>query len=85
MRYLVCILFISISLTQTRYIDEVFDSVVKTEDVVYANSPDLPFLFLFEWNTNDIDLDMDIYEPEGDTLQARPLILFFHSSISNIF
>ena len=79
MRYLVCILFITISLTQTRYIEEVFDSVVKTEDVVYANSPDLPFLFLFEWNTNDIDLDMDIYEPEGDTLQARPLILFFHS------
>ena len=79
MRYLVCILFISISLTQTRYIDEVFDSVVKTEDVVYANSPDLPFLFLFEWNTNDIDLDMDIYEPEGDTLESRPLILFFHS------
>ena len=56
-----------------------FDSVEKTEDVVYANSPDLPFLFLFEWNTNDIDLDMDIYEPEGDTLEARPLILFFHS------
>ena len=79
MRYFVCILFISISLNQTRYIDEVFDSVVKTEDVVYANSPDLPFLFLFEWNTNDIDLDMDIYEPEGDTLEARPLILFFHS------
>ena len=79
MRYLVCILFISISLNQTRYIDEVFDSVVKTEDVVYANSPDLPFLFLFEWNTNNIDLDMDIYEPEGDTLEARPLILFFHS------
>ena len=79
MRYLVCILFISISLTQTRYIDEVFNSVVKTEDVIYANSPDLPFLFLFEWNTNDIDLDMDIYEPEGDTLEARPLILFFHS------
>ena len=49
MRYFVCILFISISLNQTRYIDEVFDSVVKTEDVVYANSPDLPFLFLFEW------------------------------------
>ena len=79
MRYLVCILFISISLNQTRYIDEVFDSVVKTEDVVYANSPDLPFLFLFEWNTNNIDLDMDIYEPEGDTLESRPLILFFHS------
>ena len=43
----------------TRYIDEVFDSVDITQDVVYGNSPDLPFFFLFEWNTNDIDLEMD--------------------------
>ena len=64
---------------QTRYIDEVFTQVDKTEDIVYANAPDLPFIFLFEWNTFDVDLDMDIYEPQGDTLQARPLILFFHS------
>ncbi len=62
-----------------RYIDEVFSDINKTEDVVYANSPDLPFIFLFEWNTQDIDLDMDIYEPQGDTLTNRPLILFLHS------
>ena len=37
------------------------------------------FIFLFEWNTQDIDLDMDIYEPVGDTLTNRPLILFLHS------
>ena len=79
MRILIFILFLSIPSMQTRYIDEVFTQVDKTEDVVYANAPDLPFLFLFEWNTYDIDLDMDIYEPQGDTLQARPLILFFHA------
>ena len=74
------ILLLSTTYTQDiRYVDEVFSDVVKTDDVIYANSPDLPFIFLFEWNTQDIDLDMDIYEPQGDTLTNRPLILFFHS------
>ena len=56
-----------------------FTSVNKIEDVVYGNAPDLPFIFLFEWNTIDIDLDMDIYEPEGDTLENRPVIVFVHT------
>ena len=63
----------------TRYLDEVFDDVVKTEDVVYANAPDLPFWFWVESNTQDIDLDMDIYEPAGDTLSNRPVIIFAHT------
>ena len=66
-------------LSQVRYLDEIFDNVIKTEDIVYGNAPDLPFWFLFEWNTNDIDLDMDIYEPDGDTLDNRPAIIFIHT------
>ena len=62
-----------------RYLDEVFDSVVKTEDVVYGNAPDLPFWFWVESNTVDIDLDMDVYEPVGDTLTNRPVIIFAHT------
>tara|TARA_Y100001970_G_scaffold289478_1_gene420017 strand:+ start:630 stop:1724 length:1095 start_codon:yes stop_codon:yes gene_type:complete len=62
-----------------RYRYEIFEEVTKTEDVVYANAPDLPFIFLFEWNTIDTDLTMDIYEPTGDTLENRPLIIFLHS------
>ena len=74
------IFFVSVLSSQDiRYLDEVFDEVTKTEDVVYANAPDLPFIFFFEWNTVDIDLDMDIYEPEGDTLESRPVIIFIHS------
>ena len=74
------ILFIvpSMLVSQTRYLDEVFDDINITEDVVYGNAPDLPFIFLFEWNTFDIDLDMDIYEPVGDTETARPAIIFLH-------
>ena len=47
-RALLSILFIfSYSISQTRYLDEVFDEVTKTEDIIYGNAPDLPFLFLF--------------------------------------
>ena len=70
--------FLSFSISQERYLDEVFSSVDITEGVVYANAPDLPFIFLFEWNTFDIDLDMDIYEPQGDDELARPVIIFLH-------
>ncbi len=62
-----------------RYLDEVFENVTITEDVVYGNAPDLPFIFFFEWNTYDVDLDMDIYEPEGDTETQRPVIIFIHT------
>ena len=76
----IIIFLTSLLLSQNvRYLDEVFDGVVKTEDIVYGNAPDLPFIFLFEWNTVDIDLDMDIYEPEGDILEDRPVIIFIHS------
>ena len=80
MKQLMIMIAISFLFPQNvRYLDEVFENVQKTEDVVYGNAPDLPFIFLFEWNTNDIDLDMDIYEPEGDTLSNRPVIIFVHT------
>ena len=69
----------SLSADPIRYLDEVFENVTITEDVVYGNAPDLPFIFLFEWNTYDLDLDMDIYEPEGDTETQRPVIIFIHT------
>ena len=73
-------ILLSVLLSQdTRYLDEVFDEVVKTEDVVYGNAPDLPFWFWVESNTEDIDLTMDIYEPAGDTLTNRPVIVFAHT------
>ena len=65
--------------SQIRYRYELFDEVTKTEDVVYGNAPDLPFIFGFEWNTIDTDLTMDIYEPVGDTVTNRPVIIFLHS------
>jgi acetyl esterase/lipase len=81
-RYLILIIGFSFSLLlgqNTRYLDEIFEDVVKTENVIYGNAPDLPFIFLFEWNTVNIDLDMDVYEPAGDTLSNRPVIIFVHT------
>ncbi len=77
--FILILSFTYLNSQETRYLDEVFSNVVKTEDVVYGNAPDLPFIFLFEWNTIDIDLDMDIYEPEGDTEEQRPVIVFLHA------
>jgi len=73
------LLIFSYLISQTHYLDKIFDEVTKTEDIIYGNAPDLPFLFLFEWNTENIDLDMDIYEPTGDTLTNRPVFIFIHS------
>jgi len=79
-RYMLILLTFSVlSADGIRYLDEVFESVQKTEDVVYGNAPDLPFWFWVESNTVDIDLDMDVYEPEGDTLTNRPVIVFVHT------
>ena len=77
--YLIILFLCVLSAQNTRFIDEVFDSFTVNENVVYGNAPDLPFIFLFEWNTYDIDLHMDIYEPVGDTMEDRPVIIFAHS------
>jgi len=76
--YIFLLLFCFQIFSQERYLDEIFSDYDITENVVYGNAPDLPFIFLFEWNTIDIDLDMDIYEPSGDTEIARPVIIFLH-------
>ena len=72
-------LFLSFPYSQLRYKQEVFSEVIKTEDVVYGNAPDIPFDGAFEWFTENIDLTMDIYEGDGDTLTNRPVIIFMHS------
>ena len=73
------ILIVSFASSQTRYKDEIFSDVIKTEDVVYGNALDIPFNFAWEWFTEDIDLTMDIYQADGDTLTNRPVIIFMHS------
>ncbi|MBX3284414.1 MAG: carboxylesterase family protein [Acidimicrobiales bacterium] len=53
-----------------RYRDAVFASVAKTADVVYGQAPDQ--------QGNQVTLKLDLYEPVGDTVTARPLIVLVH-------
>ncbi|CAN5116488.1 hypothetical protein BH09BAC1_BH09BAC1_15220 [soil metagenome] len=57
-----------------RYQTEVFTNVTMTPNVKYGeNFSDLSGPYTL------IDLLMDVYEPTGDTLSKRPVILLFHA------
>ena len=58
--------------------DEIFDEVQVTEDVQYAaNITVVPALEGLP--PTQMPQLMDVYEPVGDTLASRPLILLFHT------
>jgi dienelactone hydrolase len=54
-----------------RYTDLVFDDVTVDNDLVYATAPDLG-------SGADATLHLDVYQPKGDTLAARPTIVWVH-------
>jgi dienelactone hydrolase len=59
---------------QQRYLDEIFSTVNVTKDVKYGeNYSVLTGSPVLE------DLFMDVYEPQGDTASARPLIIMAHA------
>ena len=53
-----------------RYLDPVFDEVTETTDVVYRQAVDA--------QGNLVDLHLDVYEPTGDTAEARPAVVWIH-------
>lgn len=53
-----------------RYRDAIFDEVTVTSDIVYGSA--------VTQAGETIDLIMDVYEPVGDTLDTRPVIVFAH-------
>lgn len=53
-----------------RYRDDVFTSVGVTKDIVYGSA--------VTQQGATIDLLLDVYEPAGDTVTQRPLIVFMH-------
>lgn len=63
---------------QTRYLDEVFDEVTVTSDVIYGqNITVIPALQGLPPAMQPLALD--VYEPSGDSETNRPLLLFFHT------
>lgn len=59
-----------------RYQERVFPQITKHTGVVFAsNVPAIVIPYVSEMITMDIDLTMDIYEPVGDSLTKRPLVI----------
>jgi hypothetical protein len=75
----VALIFIGINATaQTRYLDNMFDSVTVTSDVQYAtNISVLPMLQGLA--PGPAPLLCDIYEPKNDTMTDRPVIVLIHT------
>ena len=63
----------------SRYFEAIFDEITIEIDVVYGNAQALNPPYFNENNTSPQDLLMDIFQPIGDTLEYRPVILCAHS------
>lgn len=64
------VIYTSAQCDDLRYKTEIFDSVTVSSDVFYGSNTNI-------YNIEE-DLEMDIYEPFGDTLSNRALIIFAH-------
>jgi acetyl esterase/lipase len=53
-----------------RYVWEIFSDVNKT--------PDIPYGANLDYEGNPVDLHVDFFEPAGDALAARPLVILAH-------
>lgn len=83
MRLLYLVLFLFPCLTtdaQKRYLYPVFADIKITESVVYGqNFTIMPLLQVpSQGHTLRESLRMDVYEPQGDTASARPLVVLVH-------
>ncbi len=75
------IALLSLGLTvsaQTRYLDDVFSAVIVTSDVTYATNISI-FPMLQGLAPGPQDIKCDIYEPTGDSLTNRPVIILVHT------
>ncbi|MEM6630891.1 MAG: T9SS type A sorting domain-containing protein [Bacteroidota bacterium] len=69
-----------ISFAQERYLDEVFSEVQVTENVKYGeNYSILPIILGTSDQPMVVDLFMDVYEPAGDTMSNRPVVIVAHA------
>lgn len=62
--------FANVAMAQTgqRYAEPVFEEVIKTANIPFSSA-------VKEGETSPITLYLDFYEPAGDTLSARPLVI----------
>ena len=69
----------SVLIAQTRFVDPVFSEVKVTDGITYGtNISILPIILGESTDPQPEDLLMDIYEPVGDTLTSRPVVILAH-------
>lgn len=61
-----------------RYLDPVFTNVKRTNGVIYGSNFTVLTISTLGRTVRE-PLVMDVYEPEGDVLPERPLVLYFHT------
>ncbi len=70
----ICLLASSINGFSQRYLTEVFTSVTVTPNVKYGTN-----VSVITGSPAPSDLFMDVYQPTGDVLAARPLVIVLHT------
>jgi len=59
---------------QERYLGRVFDTIQITKDIAYAHADQYDW-----WNMDKPEpLTLELYQPAGDSVQNRPLVVMFH-------
>lgn len=67
-----CIMTMTMTQAQVRYLDQVFSGVTVTSNEKYAEN-----INVLTGAPVKIDLELDVYSPTGDTASRRPVILMF--------
>jgi len=75
---LLCLGALQLQAQNDRYLEEVFDDVTVTPNVVYGTNATVLFLSQLGEAVPQ-ELLMDVYEPVGDTLTERPMVIYFHT------
>ena len=85
MKKMFCVLIILLwlstllySQSAMRYIDSTFTEVQTYTNQVYASAPQLTVPYLGESSTAAVDLKIHLFEPHGDALKQRPMLVCFH-------
>ena len=65
-----------LSMAQSRYLDEVFTSVTVSSSVQYGSNYNV---YISPPTPTSQPLVMDVYEPVGDSITDRPLIILAHA------
>jgi poly(3-hydroxybutyrate) depolymerase len=69
----------NLSAQNIRYLNRVFSQTTKTANITYATAPSVSAPYLSESFTSNTALKMDIFQPTGDVVTERPVILLIHS------